>query len=90
MRYEHEVRNYGHAGTLPATCQEQGGNVNIIMWALVMARGAVDHERGEVNTAAILAWTVLAVVAILGIQIAFDGLVTDVFDDVKNRILGHS
>ncbi len=50
---------------------------------------AVD-ERGEVNTAAILAWTVLAVVAILGIQIAFDGLVTDVFEDVKGRILGHA
>lgn len=48
------------------------------------------NERGEVNTAAILAWTVLAVVAILGIQIAFDGLVTDVFDDVKGRILGHT
>ncbi len=54
------------------------------------ARVVVANERGEVNTAAILAWTVLAVVAILGIQIAFDGLVTDVFEDVKGRILGHS
>lgn len=54
--------------------------------AVVVATG----ERGEVNTAAILAWTVLAVVAILGIQIAFDGLVTEVFEDVKSRILGHS
>lgn len=64
--------------------------MNIIMWALVVAHSAAGNERGEVNTAAILAWTVLAVVAILGIQIAFDGLVTDVFDDVKSRILGHS
>ena len=64
--------------------------VNIMMWALAAAQWAAGDERGEVNTAAILAWTVLAVVAILGIQIAFDGLVTDVFDDVKNRILGHS
>ncbi len=63
------------------------------MEQLVKIRTALNwapHERGEVNTAAILAWTVLAVVAILGIQVAFDGLVTDVFDDVKGRILGHS
>lgn len=58
------------------------------VWAA--AQAATADERGEVNTAAILAWTVLAVVAILGIQIAFDGLVTDVFEDVKGRILGHS
>jgi hypothetical protein len=45
-------------------------------------------ERGEVNTAAILAWTVLAVVAIAGINILFDDLVTTVFNDVKERILG--
>lgn len=77
-------------GTLPATRQEQGGNMNGIMWALVAVQTAAGEERGEVNTAAILAWTVLAVVAILGIQIAFDGLVTDVFEDVKGRILGHS
>ncbi len=63
--------------------------MNTIMWVLVAVRSA-GSERGEVNTAAILAWTVLAVVAILGIQIAFDGLVTDVFEDVKSRILGHS
>jgi hypothetical protein len=62
-----------------------------IMWALAEMRSRIaGDERGEVNTAAILAWTVLAVVAILGIQIAFDGLVTDVFEDVKSRILGHS
>ena len=62
-----------------------------IMWALTQMRSSIaPDERGEVNTAAILAWTVLAVVAILGIQIAFDGLVTDVFEDVKGRILGHS
>jgi hypothetical protein len=60
-----------------------------ILTRLTIAARTAD-ERGEVNTAAILAWTVLAVVAILGIQIAFDGLVTDVFDDVKGRILGHS
>ena len=64
--------------------------MNIVVWALTALRSVRDDERGEVNTAAILAWTVLAVVAILGIQIAFDGLVTDVFEDVKNRILGHS
>jgi|GEM_PF-1986264 len=45
-------------------------------------------EGGEVNTAAILAWTVLAVVAIAGINILFDDLVTTVFNDVKERILG--
>ena len=64
--------------------------MNVIMWVLARAQSAGVGERGEVNTAAILAWTVLAVVAILGIQIAFDGLVTDVFEDVKSRILGHS
>ena len=61
-----------------------------VLWRLYVAARAAADERGEVNTAAILAWTVLAVVAILGIQIAFDGLVTDVFNDVKSRILGHS
>ncbi len=58
--------------------------------SLCVAFATTADESGEVNTAAILAWTVLAVVAILGIQIAFDGLVTDVFNDVKGRILGHS
>jgi hypothetical protein len=61
-----------------------------VLLRLYVACATAQNERGEVNTAAILAWTVLAVVAILGIQIAFDGLVTDVFSDVKGRILGHS
>lgn len=55
------------------------------LW-LALQPGA--DERGEVNTAAILAWTVLAVVAIAGINILFDDLVTTVFNDVKDRILG--
>jgi hypothetical protein len=54
----------------------------------VAAQAAAAGERGEVNTAAILAWTVLAVVAIAGINILFDDLVTTVFEDVKDRILG--
>lgn len=45
-------------------------------------------ERGEVNTASILAWTMLAVVAILAINVMFDDLVSAVFADVKARILG--
>ena len=55
------------------------------LWLAVQLAG---DERGEVNTAAILAWTVLAVVAIAGINILFDDLVTTVFNDVKERILG--
>ncbi len=55
------------------------------LWLTVQLAG---DERGEVNTAAILAWTVLAVVAIAGINILFDDLVTTVFNDVKERILG--
>ncbi len=49
---------------------------------------AVSDERGEVNTAAILAWMVLAVVAIAAVNLVFDDLVTSVFEDVKDRILG--
>lgn len=45
-------------------------------------------ERGEVNTASILAWTMLAVVAILAINVVFDDLVTSVFEEVKTMILG--
>ena len=45
-------------------------------------------DRGEVNTASILAWTMLAVVAILAINVMFDDLVSSVFADVKARILG--
>ncbi len=45
-------------------------------------------EKGEVNTAAILAWTVLAVVAIAAINVVFDDLVSSVFANVKERILG--
>jgi hypothetical protein len=48
----------------------------------------VEPERGEVNTASILAWTMLAVVAILAINVMFDDLVSSVFADVKARILG--
>ncbi len=55
------------------------------LWLALQLGG---DERGEVNTAAILAWTVLAVVAIAGINILFDDLVTTVFNDVKERILG--
>jgi hypothetical protein len=84
------MMNIDEAGTLRRTWKVQGGNMNLMVWVLSAAQGAATDERGEVNTAAILAWTVLAVVAILGIQIAFDGLVTDVFEDVKSRILGHS
>ena len=78
------------AGRLAPTCRERGGIVEFITQVTAAAQVAAADESGEVNTAAILAWTVLAVVAILGIQIAFDGLVTDVFEDVKGRILGHS
>ena len=48
----------------------------------------VEPERGEVNTASILAWTMLAVVAILAINVMFDDLVSSVFADVKAGILG--
>lgn len=57
------------------------------LWVAALAVLA-PSEQGEVNTAAILAWTVLAVVAIAGINILFDDLVTTVFNDVKDRILG--
>ena len=56
-------------------------------WMTRFDTWSVD-ERGEVNTAAILAWTVLAVVAIAAINVVFNDLVTDVFANVKERILG--
>lgn len=56
-------------------------------WLVMLIDGRTS-ERGEVNTASILAWTMLAVVAILAINVVFDDLVRSVFADVKSRILG--
>lgn len=56
-------------------------------WAQVLTLMAHD-ERGEVNTASILAWMVLAVVAIVAINVVFDDLVSSVFTRVKEEILG--
>jgi hypothetical protein len=64
---------------------EEGGHMTERMTRLF---AWLADERGEVNTAAILAWTVLAVVAIAAINVVFDDLVTSVFSDVKERILG--
>lgn len=61
------------------------------MWAWLLSKtGRLGHtgEAGEVNTAAILAWTVLAVVAIAAINVVFGDLVTTVFADVQQKILG--
>ncbi|MDQ3781802.1 MAG: hypothetical protein M3349_02545 [Actinomycetota bacterium] len=57
-------------------------------WWLSMLVAPATSERGEVNTASILAWTMLAVVAILAINVVFDDLVTSVFEEVKTMILG--
>lgn len=54
-------------------------------WVAVLASA---DERGEVNTAAILAWTVLAVVSIAAINLVFGDLVDSVFEQVKSNILG--
>ena len=45
-------------------------------------------ERAEVNTASILAWAVLVVVALTAVGLVFDDIVTEVLNDVKDRILG--
>lgn len=52
------------------------------------AASSDSDESGEVNTAAILAWMVLAVVAIAAVNLVFGDLVETVFADVKDRILG--
>ncbi len=58
-------------------------------WMTALRALAVPpDESGEVNTAAILAWMVLAVVIIAAINITFDGLVTDVMSNVQSKILG--
>lgn len=54
-------------------------------WAAIVVPA---DERGEVNTAAILAWTVLAVVSIAAINLVFGDLVDSVFEQVKTNILG--
>lgn len=43
-------------------------------------------QRGEVNTAAILAWTVVAVLAIMAINVAFGNLVGDTICWVRTQI----
>lgn len=47
-------------------------------------------ERAEVNTASILAWAVLVVVALTAVGLVFDDIVTEVLEDIKTRILGIS
>jgi hypothetical protein len=54
------------------------------MQTLVQALAA--EERGEVNTAAILAWTVVAVLAIMAINVAFGNLVGDAICWVRTSI----
>lgn len=56
--------------------------------AVLHAITPTGDEKGEVNTAAILAWMVLAVVAIAAVNLVFGDLVESVFADVKERILG--
>jgi hypothetical protein len=68
-------------------CGAERKETDMATWlTLLLTPG--EPERGEVNTASILAWTMLAVVAILAINVMFDDLVTSVFADVKARILG--
>lgn len=61
------------------------------VWLTALRSIAVpSDESGEVNTAAILAWMVLAVVIIALINTVFNGIVTDVLNNVRTRILGIS
>lgn len=55
------------------------------MFNALMGRVQAD-ERGEVNTAAILAWTVVAVLAIMAINVAFGNLVGDAICWVRTTI----
>ncbi len=55
----------------------------------LLVAAALD-ERGEVNTASILAWAVLVVVALTAVGLVFDDIVTEVLEDIKTRILGIS
>ena len=51
-----------------------------------LAARVVAEQRGEVNTAAILAWTVVAVLAIMAINVAFGNLVGDAICWVRTTI----
>ncbi len=66
----------------------RNGEEREMTWWLSKLVAPATSERGEVNTASILAWTMLAVVAILAINVVFADLVTSVFEEVKTMILG--
>jgi hypothetical protein len=64
---------------------KEGARMILDMFNTLAARLVAD-ESGEVNTAAILAWTVVAVLAIMAINVAFGNLVGDAICWVRTTI----
>ena len=65
--------------------EKEGAGMILDSWMTLLGRVAAE-ERGEVNTAAILAWTVVAVLAIMAINVAFGNLVGDAICWVRTTI----